>query len=157
MPRRMPRQSSRQQLLSIIVLAGLLTVAALWSLLREPGQADRQVAPAGPPPARATLAQQAPSEPLSGLPTIAADRLPPEAHDTLALIERGGPFPYERDGLVFQNREGLLPRHPSGYYREYTVVTPGSDDRGARRIIAGRAGEIYYTDDHYASFSQVLP
>ena len=82
--------------------------------------------------------------------------LPPEARHTLALIERGGPFPYERDGIVFGNREGLLPKRARGYYHEYTVKTPGSRDRGARRIVAGGPGEFYYSDDHYRTFRRIL-
>ena len=82
-------------------------------------------------------------------------KLPPEAQHTIALIKKGGPFPYQRDGIEFQNREGILPRKARGYYHEYTVITPGSADRGARRIIAGSKGELYYTDDHYNSFSWV--
>ncbi|GAA3197213.1 MULTISPECIES: ribonuclease domain-containing protein [Streptomyces] len=82
--------------------------------------------------------------------------LPAEAHDTLDLIEQGGPYPFEQDGTVFQNREGLLPGQSSGYYHEYTVITPGSDDRGARRIVTGEQyQEDYYTADHYASFDLV--
>lgn len=81
--------------------------------------------------------------------------LPPEARETLALIKAGGPFPYARDGTVFRNREGLLPGRPRGYYREYTVRTPGARDRGARRIVAGRDGEYYYTHDHYRSFRRI--
>ena len=87
--------------------------------------------------------------------SVAASSLPAEARQTLALIARGGPFPYDRDGVVFENREGLLPDHDSGYYHEYTVPTPGSPDRGARRIISGSAGELYYTDDHYRSFERI--
>jgi ribonuclease T1 len=89
--------------------------------------------------------------------TVATRSLPPEARQTLALIESGGPFPYDQDGVVFENREGLLPDHDSGYYHEYTVPTPGSPDRGARRIITGSAGELYYTDDHYRSFERISP
>lgn len=81
--------------------------------------------------------------------------LPREAFTTISLIESGGPFPYARDGIVFMNRERLLPQHPSGYWREYTVPTPGEADRGARRIIHGAGGEFYYTGDHYASFRRV--
>jgi ribonuclease T1 len=81
--------------------------------------------------------------------------LPPEARETLALIKAGGPFPYARDGTVFRNREGLLPARPRGYYREYTVRTPGARDRGARRIVAGKGGEYYYTHDHYRSFKRI--
>lgn len=86
---------------------------------------------------------------------IAVSQLPPEARRTLALIRQGGPFPYAKDGTVFGNREGLLPRQNRGYYREYTVVTPGSRDRGARRIVAGRAGEYWYSADHYRSFRRI--
>lgn len=86
---------------------------------------------------------------------IALPDLPPEARQTLALIEAGGPFPHTRDGSVFGNRERLLPSRPSGYYREYTVRTPGARDRGARRIVAGKGGERYYTADHYRSFVRI--
>lgn len=82
--------------------------------------------------------------------------LPSQAHDTLDLIEQGGPYPFEQDGTVFQNREGLLPGQSSGYYREFTVITPASDTRGARRIVTGeRNQEDYYTADHYKSFDLV--
>ena len=90
-----------------------------------------------------------------GMATITTDELPPEALETMALIETDGPFPYSKDGSTFQNREGLLPSQPQGYYSEYTVDTPGSSDRGARRIIGGEEGELYYTDDHYSSFSWI--
>lgn len=83
---------------------------------------------------------------------VSAKDLPTEARDTLRLIKEGGPFPYPRDGITFGNREGHLPSRPHGYYREYTVKTPGRHDRGARRIVAGRDGECYYTDDHYRTF-----
>jgi guanyl-specific ribonuclease Sa len=78
--------------------------------------------------------------------------LPPEAQEVFEVMAKGGPFRYSRDGIEFQNRERLLPAKPRGYYREYTVPTPGERDRGARRIIAGQAGEKFYTDDHYDSF-----
>jgi len=91
----------------------------------------------------------------SGPDEIARAALPPEARDTLARIERGGPFPYRKDGSTFHNREGLLPARNAGYYREYTVRTPGARDRGARRIVAGAGGERYYTDDHYRSFRRI--
>jgi len=86
---------------------------------------------------------------------IAVSELPPEARRTLALIRKGGPFPYDRDGIVFNNREKLLPLRERGWYREYTVVTPGVRHRGARRIVAARSGEFYYTEDHYASFRRI--
>jgi ribonuclease T1 len=91
----------------------------------------------------------------SDVPAVALAQLPPEAAATLALIDHGGPFPYDRDGVVFENREGLLPAESSGYYHEYTVPTPGATDRGARRIIQGSAGELYWTDDHYQSFERI--
>jgi hypothetical protein len=86
-----------------------------------------------------------------------ATALPPEAHATLALIRQGGPFPYRKDGSKFLNRERRLPERPRGYYREYTVPTPGSPDRGARRIIAGGQPPtvFYYTPDHYRSFRPI--
>jgi ribonuclease T1 len=93
--------------------------------------------------------------PRGELAEIAASSLPREARATLQAIERGGPFPYERDGVVFGNRERLLPIRARGYYREYTVRTPGVPHRGARRIVVGRDGERYYTDDHYASFKRI--
>jgi ribonuclease T1 len=79
-------------------------------------------------------------------------KLPPEAVTTWRAIQKGGPFSSSRDGVVFENRERLLPGKPAKYYHEYTVPTPGSDDRGARRLITGEQRELYYTDDHYVSF-----
>lgn len=98
-----------------------------------------------------------------GIPSVRAAALPGEARQTLALIKQGGPFPYRKDGSVFGNFERRLPARPRGYYREYTVPTPGSRDRGARRIVAGRgrtgdvrtSGEYYFTNDHYRSFRKI--
>jgi len=87
--------------------------------------------------------------------TVNAAALPPEVKQTLRLIKQGGPFPYPKDGTIFGNRERRLPSHPRGYYKEYTVKTPGSRGRGARRIIAGSNSEFYYTDDHYNSFKLI--
>jgi len=89
------------------------------------------------------------------MPTVSVSRLPFEARQTITLIQRGGPFPYRKDGTVFGNREKRLPLAPDGYYREYTVPTPGSRDRGARRIVTGQPQEYYYTQNHYRSFSKV--
>lgn len=86
--------------------------------------------------------------------TAVAD-LPTEAGKTLNLIKKGGPFPYPRDGAVFGNFERRLPLKERGYYHEYTVPTPRSRDRGARRIVAGRNGEYYYTGDHYRTFHRI--
>jgi ribonuclease T1 len=95
----------------------------------------------------------------AAIPSCALSSLPAEASDTLDLIHSGGPFPYDQDGTVFQNREGILPSESTGYYHEYTVKTPGSPDRGARRLIGGGAlttpASVYYTGDHYASFCLV--
>lgn len=101
--------------------------------------------------------------PAASIESVALAALPEEARQTLVLIKRGGPFPYRKDGTVFQNRERRLPARPGGYYREYTVPTPGESDRGARRIVAGRgaagdvraSGEYYYTADHYRSFRRI--
>jgi len=111
-----------------------------------------------PPDATATAPTKSASgaqTPVSGLRTVAMAELPQQARDTLALIDKGGPFPYDRDGIVFGNNERILPQRQRGYYREYTVPTPGSRDRGARRLVVGGGGDVYYTDDHYASFRQV--
>ncbi|MEW2572494.1 ribonuclease domain-containing protein [Streptomyces sp. NPDC047070] len=91
-----------------------------------------------------------------GMDTVREAGLPAEARRTLALIDTGGPFPYAKDGTVFGNFERELPGQERGYYHEYTVRTPGERDRGARRIVTGRDGEVYYTDDHYNSFRAVL-
>ena len=87
--------------------------------------------------------------------SIAVSELPVEARQTLRLIKDGGPFPFPRDGIVFGNFEKRLPLQKRGYYREYTVKTPGVRSRGARRIIAGNGDEFYYTADHYASFRRI--
>jgi len=86
---------------------------------------------------------------------IALADLPAEARATLAMVKAGGPFPHQQDGRTFGNREKLLPQRDRGYYREYTVRTPGERERGARRIVAGRGGEFYYTADHYRSFKRI--
>jgi len=91
---------------------------------------------------------------LSG--SVRLEALPPEARETLARIEAGGPFPYARDGAVFSNRERQLPARERGYYREYTVKTPGIRGRGPRRIVAGHGGEYYYSDDHYRTFRRMI-
>ena len=93
---------------------------------------------------------------FSQIGEIRVAQLPPEARATLALIRSGGPFRYAKDGAVFGNREALLPNKPRGYYREYTVETPGARDRGAQRIVAGGAVEFFYTNDHYRSFRRIV-
>jgi guanyl-specific ribonuclease Sa len=135
-------------MLKWIRLAALLVLAFLaveWWTARTPAGDPGSAAPAGSPATATEAGARHPSF------------LPPEALATLELIERGGPFPYDRDGTTFQNRERRLPERPRGYYREYTVETPGSRDRGARRIVTGgNPPEVYYyTDDHYRSFRSV--
>jgi ribonuclease T1 len=117
---------------------GLLLLAALVASWWESGGAGRS----------------APAVPVA---TPAASTLPAEVAATLALIQQGGPFPYRKDGTVFQNREGELPRRERGYYREFTVPTPGETDRGARRIVSGGEPptEFWYTADHYRSFRRL--
>ena len=122
--------------LRLPLLLLLIAVAALVGTWEPPGQApDTPGAPA----------------------TATQPGLPPEAVATLQLIQQGGPFPHRQDGTVFQNREGLLPQRARGYYREYTVRTPGLSHRGARRIVTGgNPPEVYYyTEDHYRSFRQL--
>lgn len=102
--------------------------------------------------APASLAQRAPA-PASA--EIGVTQLPKEARDALVLIKKGGPYPYAKDGAVFGNREARLPKQKRGYYREFTVKTPGERTRGARRIVAGRGGDYWYTDDHYATFRRI--
>jgi ribonuclease T1 len=112
-----------------------LAVALAMAL---PAAAQRAAPQAPPAIAEAQLAQ-----------------LPPETRQAVTLIRKGGPYLYARDGVVFVNRENLLPRQKRGYYREYTVKTPGVRTRGARRIIAGAGGELYYTEDHYNHFVRI--
>lgn len=94
-------------------------------------------------------------------PTVALSQLPPQGQETYQRIRQGGPFKFEKDGVVFGNRERLLPAKRRGYYREYTVPTPGAKNRGVRRIVCGgpitAPDTCYYTADHYASFRQIVP
>ncbi|MEU9292955.1 ribonuclease domain-containing protein [Streptomyces sp. NPDC048266] len=129
-------------------LAGGVATALLSSLLLgAPATAVSPPAPAGPMSALAARA--------AAVGDICSSDLPSQAHDTLRLIDEGGPFPYRQDGDVFRNRERILPDRAQGYYHEYTVRTPGEPTRGARRIVTGNAAEDYYTADHYASFDLI--
>jgi ribonuclease T1 len=94
-----------------------------------------------------------PAEPIGD---VRLAQLPAETRQAIALIRKGGPYPYARDGVVFSNREGHLPRQKRGYYHEYTVKTPGERTRGARRIVAGASGELFYSEDHYNHFRRIL-
>lgn len=129
-------------------------VAALLTLLLALLGGTAAIAPASAAPAPTAVAQASCGD-TSGLQVVKLSALPAEATDTYNLIQQGGPYPYQQDGTVFQNREGLLPSCSSGYYHEYTVITPGSSDRGTRRIITGSGGEYFYTGDHYESFQLV--
>jgi ribonuclease T1 len=143
-----------------------LAVAALvvFNLFIPPGGTPPAAEPQGTTTAAPTYATSAPTAApssdakatgapnASGLPAVRESQLPAEGRRTLALIRKGGPYPYSRDGVTFGNFERILPRKASGYYKEYTVPTPGESDRGARRIVAGQAGDKYYTPDHYESF-----
>jgi guanyl-specific ribonuclease Sa len=139
-----------------------LVLLALWAWQRPHAPGMASVPPASMPDARTPVPQSLP--PVASSPSASADAawpafLPPEAIDTLQRIARGGPFEYRQDGATFQNREHRLPPQARGYYREYTVETPGSRDRGARRIIAGGDPpiEYFYSDDHYRSFRRFTP
>jgi ribonuclease T1 len=130
----MPRPSRAGALAhaTLVVLFALLQFAASGAAARERGAAPAE---------------------------IDVRALPREAREVLVLIHAGGPFRYERDGVVFGNRERSLPGRARGYYREYTVRTPGERTRGARRIVCGGARQApevcYYTDDHYATFKRI--
>lgn len=137
-----------------MIVAVACAVVLVWLLVRV-GQGAPETG--GLPGAQRSPSQSVTAtDPVSGLAWIDESTLPPEAEHTLRLISARGPFPYPRsDNQTFQNREGLLPREPLGYYKEFTVITPGSGDRGPRRIITGARGELYWTADHYASFSRI--
>jgi ribonuclease T1 len=115
-----------------------------------PASGKAQAAPATSPGVRANPPSQ---ENPSGLPELPESALPAEGRRVLELIRTGGPYRYSQDDQTFGNFERILPRRDRGYYREYTVPTPGESDRGARRIVAGSGGDKYYTDDHYETFS----
>jgi ribonuclease T1 len=140
-------------LLAFVVVGGWMA----WprqQATSAPATSDAAHSPAAVAAPRHQPVEAAPPQPdleaTTGLPAF----LPPEARDTIAVIQRDGPFPHRQDGGVFGNREGKLPRKPRGWYREYTVDTPGLRHRGARRIVTGGdpPREWYYTDDHYDSF-----
>lgn len=138
------------QFVLVGVLAALLVAAYLA------GRGGQASAPTDRPPSASVSAVATADAPDGALAWVDESALPQQARQTLALIRRGGPYPYPRnDDQPFGNREGVLPDRPSGYYREFTVTTPGESDRGPRRIVVGRGGEIYYTDDHYVSFRRV--
>ena len=133
--------SLRKRSLIAVALAAVSLCTALWG---SPAIALVKTAP--------RLAKTN----TTGISSIALEKLPPEAKVTLQLIQKGGPFPFpQKDGTIFRNFERHLPNAPRGYYREYTVPTPGERTRGARRIVAGQRKEYYYTSDHYNTFSRI--
>lgn len=132
MPMRIPPRAHR-----------IVTAAALVSALFAGGTVT-------------AVSAQAATDSAASVGSICYGQLPAQAHDTLDLIDQGGPFPYDQDGVVFENREGVLPSQSNGYYHEYTVITPGSSTRGARRIVTGEESqEDYYTGDHYETFDLI--
>jgi len=142
LPAPIRRLQRRRPLVALVTLILLLVL----------GYTARAVGHHGaPPPAPPSPSASA----TSGSAAVELSTLPLPARQTVALIERGGPFPYRHDGIVYANRERQLPPEPAGFYREYTVVTPGSVDRGERRIVTGRDGRYWYTGDHYASFRRI--
>lgn len=148
---------SRRQTAQLIGVALVAVVLLAAYLLTRSGAGPSATADTGVTRSGSTApgTRQA-TDPVSGLRWVDESALPSQAHDTLALIRAGGPYPYPRnDDKTFTNAEGRLPHEKGGYYREYTVITPGSPDRGARRIIVGAGGEMYYTADHYASFQRI--
>lgn len=134
---------------AVIVLAGVVVrVGSTGPDAAQPGIRATGATP--------TATSSAAIDPSSGLPWVAESALPEQARVTLQLIRAGGPYPYPRnDDQTFRNSERLLPPQQNGYYREYTVKTPGSIDRGPRRIITGSPDQKFWTDDHYASFSRI--
>lgn len=145
-------------------LVGLLVLVFVGWLVTDAASPEPEPAPA---PTSSTRGESAPAStedrtlgPRDGgadTTPVALSALPPEAARTYALIESDGPYPHPQDGRAFGNREGLLPPRPDGYYREFTVATPGEGDRGARRLVAGRDGDVWWTADHYESFTPVDP
>ncbi|GAA2045516.1 hypothetical protein GCM10009839_56910 [Catenulispora yoronensis] len=146
----------------VVAVVAVLAVAVVGfagcggSSAKAPGSAQGSSSAQSPAKSSAGVRPADPAAKPPGMPTIAVSALPAEAREVLRRIDAGGPFKYRQDGVTFENREGLLPAQPRGYYREYTVSTPGAPDRGARRLILGRQGELYYTPDHYRSFYWVV-
>ncbi|UQA92376.1 ribonuclease [Streptomyces halobius] len=152
-PPRITRIGAAGALVSALLIGG--SAAAAPSAVATAHPATAYAATAHTTTAHPSGAHAA-SARVNAVGDICYSKLPSQAHDTLDLIEQGGPYPYPQDGTVFENREGILPKQNSGYYHEYTVKTPGSPDRGARRIVTGeRADEDYYTADHYKSFDLI--
>ena len=175
MSRRAPARRDARRVAVLAVLLVLALVAVLLGLVGPGGSAGVPATPGATTRATTGSASLSPTartstrpsagatraggarDPETGLRTVALSDLPREAQATVALVDRGGPFPYTQDGVTFANRERELPAHPRGWYREYTVRTPGERDRGPRRIVTGDDDRlVFYTADHYASFLRVV-
>ncbi|WP_369184097.1 ribonuclease [Streptomyces sp. Y1] len=165
----MTRRKSPLIVVAVLVLAVLAGVGYL--LNKGGGSSHPKAAATSTAAAAAGSSAPKPSPPAGRSPSpsgtwVPADpaladvcrtKLPSQAQDTLALIAKNGPYPYNRDGIVFENRESRLPKKGDGYYHEFTVVTPGSNDRGTRRVVTGGAGEQYWSPDHYGTFQEIDP
>jgi ribonuclease T1 len=164
----MPRMGRRTTQVVSTAITVVLLVAVWWLQSRSGDDAEPSRASDGPSVTSSPSATSTPTATRSARPGPSASRdedgiayvdladLPREAAETVELIDAGGPFPYPgKDGSTFGNFEGVLPDRPRGYYREYTVDTPGLSHRGARRIIAGDGGQLYWTEDHYESFKRI--
>ncbi|MQS12121.1 hypothetical protein F7Q99_07390 [Streptomyces kaniharaensis] len=165
----------RNRPLVVVAVVILAVLAAAGYLLTRKGSSHPKAAATSTATAAGSSAPKPsapkPSPPSGGAPApsgtwVPADpaladvcrtKLPSQAQDTLGLIAKGGPYPYNRDGIVFENRENRLPRKADGYYHEFTVVTPGSNDRGTRRVVTGGTGEQYWSPDHYTTFQEIDP
>lgn len=160
-PSRRRENTATMRKSSPLVVALLLIAAViLWPRLSNRSDTSASVAPAAHTPASAIVAPSSSAvSPTVGKDARLPDFLPAQAADTIRAIQAGGPFAHRQDGSVFGNREGHLPKRPRGYYREYTVDTPGLDHRGARRIVTGGdpPETWYYSDDHYDSFRPFTP
>lgn len=157
---RQPRLTPAKQYRWILPVLTMLLLLAVAACSAGGSDAGASASNAEPDPGSSATAMfgfaEEPPPDWSGV-VIGVGALPPEAHQTLALIATDGPYPYRQDGSTFQNREGILPDRRAGFYREFTVDTPGSPDRGARRLVVGDDSAAYYTADHYDSFTFVEP
>lgn len=140
----------------VLLVGGLVLLVAIALSLTRSTSDPAPTAAARTSAARTSAARTSATDPATGLRWVDESTLNDQARQTLSAIRAGGPFPYPRnDGATFENRERVLPAKAKGYYREYTVTTPGSPDRGPRRIITGQDGATFYTGDHYASFQRI--
>ena len=152
----MPSDVARRVPAWLVLVLVVGTLALVWGLARP--EAEVSLAPPPVAPASTVSAPEGSGSsrtPDSDLRRIAESDLPAEAAVTMGLVRSDGPYPFDEENVVFGNRDGLLPERPRGYYREFTVETPGDHDRGPRRLVQGRAGDLFWTTDHYASFRQV--